>query len=34
MRPVAPGRRNWILIGSAQAGTKIAAILSVLEKLP
>ena len=31
MRPVALGRRNWIHIGSAQAGAKIAAILSVVE---
>lgn len=31
MRPVAIGRKNWIHIGSAQAGPKIAAILSVVE---
>ena len=31
MRPVALGRRNWIHIGSLQAGPKIAAILSVVE---
>jgi len=31
MRPVALGRRNWIHIGSSQAGPKIAAILSVME---
>jgi len=31
MRPVAVGRRNWIHIGSLQAGPKIAAILSVIE---
>lgn len=31
MRPVAVGRRNWIHVGSAQAGPKIAAILSVVE---
>jgi transposase len=31
MRPVAIGRRNWIHIGSSQAGPKIAAILSVVE---
>jgi len=31
MRPVALGRRNWIHIGSSQAGPKIAAILSVVE---
>src|ERR1035438_7965822 len=28
MRPVALGRKNWINIGSPQAGPKIAAILS------
>jgi transposase len=31
MRPVALGRKNWIHIGSPQAGPKIAAILSVAE---
>jgi hypothetical protein len=31
MRPIALGRRNWIHVGSAQAGPKIAAILSVTE---
>jgi len=31
MRPVAVGRKNWIHIGSSQAGPKIAAILSVVE---
>lgn len=31
MRAVAIGRRNWIHIGSPQAGLKIAAILSVVE---
>jgi transposase len=31
MRPVAIGRKNWIHIGSSQAGPKIAAILSVVE---
>jgi transposase len=31
MRPVALGRKNWVHIGSAQAGPKIAAILSVVE---
>ena len=31
MRPVALGRRNWIHIGSSQAGPKIAALLSVVE---
>ena len=31
MRPVALGRKNWIHIGSPQAGPKVAAILSVAE---
>jgi transposase len=31
MRPIAIGRKNWIHIGSAQAGPKIAAILSIVE---
>ena len=31
MRPVALGRRNWMHIGSPQAGPKVAAILSVVE---
>ena len=31
MRPVALGRKNWLHIGSPQAGPKVAAILSVLE---
>ncbi len=31
MRPVALGRKNWIHIGSPQAGLKVAAILSVVE---
>jgi transposase len=31
MRPIAVGRRNWIHVGSAQAGPKVAAILSVVE---
>src|SRR2546422_4632282 len=31
MRPVALGRRNWIHVGSPQAGPKVAAILSVVE---
>jgi hypothetical protein len=30
-RPVALGRKNWLHIGSSQAGPKIAAILSVVE---
>ena len=31
MRPVALGRKNWIHIGSPKAGTKVAAILSVVQ---
>jgi transposase len=31
MRPIALGRKNWIHIGSQQAGPKVAAILSVVE---
>ena len=31
MRPVALGRKNWIHIGSQQAGPKVAAILSLVE---
>lgn len=31
MRPVALGRKNWLHIGSAKAGPKVAAILSVIE---
>jgi transposase len=31
MRPVALGRKNWLHIGSVQAGPKVAAILSVVE---
>jgi hypothetical protein len=31
MRPLVLGRKNWVHIGSAQAGPKIAAILSVVE---
>ena len=31
MRPVALGRKNWLHIGSAQAGPKVAAIISVVE---
>jgi len=34
MRPVALGRKNWLHIGSPQAGPKVAAILSVLESCP
>ena len=31
MRPVALGRKNWLHVGSAKAGPKVAAILSVVE---
>jgi hypothetical protein len=31
MRPLVVGRKNWIHIGSQQAGPKVAAILSILE---
>jgi len=31
MRPVAIGRRNWLHLGSKEAGPKIAAIFSVVE---
>jgi hypothetical protein len=31
MRPLAIGRKNWIHVGSAQAGPKVAAILSIVE---
>ena len=31
MRPIAIGRRNWLHIGSKEAGPKIAAIFSVIE---
>jgi len=31
MRPVAIGRKNWLHVGGAQAGPKVAAILSVVE---
>ena len=31
MRPVALGRKNWIHIGSPNAGPKVAAIVSVVE---
>ncbi len=30
-RPVALGRKNWLHVGSAQSGPKVAAILSVVE---
>jgi len=31
MRPIAVGRKNWIHIGSEEAGPRIAAIISVIE---
>lgn len=31
MRPVAVGRKNWIHVGSAEAGPRVAAILSIVE---
>ena len=31
IRPIAIGRKNWIHIGSPQAGPKVAAIFSVIE---
>jgi hypothetical protein len=31
MRPISIGRKNWIHIGSPQAGPRVAAILSVIE---
>jgi hypothetical protein len=31
MRPIALGRKNWLHIGSAQAGPKVAAIVSIVE---
>jgi transposase len=31
MRPVAIGRRNWIHLGSEEAGPRVAAILSIVE---
>ena len=31
MRPVALGRKNWIHIGSKEAGPRVAAILSIVE---
>jgi hypothetical protein len=31
MRPVTLGRKNWLHVGSPQAGPKVAAILSVVE---
>ena len=31
MRPIALGRKNWLHVGSALSGPKVAAILSVVE---
>src|SRR3984893_16814204 len=31
MRPIALGRKNWLHVGSAQAGPKVAAVVSVVE---
>ena len=31
MRPVALGRKNWLHVGSAPSGPKVAAILSIVE---
>jgi hypothetical protein len=31
MRPVALGRKNWLHVGSKEAGPKVAAVLSVIE---
>src|ERR1051326_4899654 len=31
MRPITLGRKNWLHVGSAQAGPKVAAILSIVE---
>jgi len=31
MRPIAIGRRNWLHLGSKEAGPKVAAIFSVIE---
>jgi hypothetical protein len=31
MRPIAFGRKNWLQIGSKEAGPKIAAIFSIVE---
>jgi hypothetical protein len=31
MRPVCLGRKNWLHIGSKEAGPKVAAIMSVVE---
>jgi transposase len=31
MRPIALGRKNWLHVGNAVAGTKVAAIMSIVE---
>jgi hypothetical protein len=31
MRPIAIGRKNWLHLGSKEAGPKIAAIFSIVE---
>ena len=31
MRPVALGPKNWLHVGSAKSGPKVAAVLSVVE---
>jgi transposase len=31
MPPVAPGRKNWIHLGSKEAGPRVAAIVSIVE---
>jgi hypothetical protein len=31
MRPIAIGRRNWLHLGSKEAGHKIAALFSIVE---
>jgi len=31
MRPIAIGRRNWLHLGSKEAGPRIAAIFSIVE---
>jgi hypothetical protein len=31
MRPISLGRKNWIHVGSRQAGPKVAAILTIVE---
>ncbi len=32
MRPIAIGRRNWLHVGSKEAGPKIAALFSIVER--